>query len=65
MVSPVFDKVNYDDLHVEKYMPFAQGFEWALWCMYEPFKPDWNEGDESQPGKYVEKGDLLFDPSVS
>uniref|UniRef100_A0A3Q2CEH3 Polypeptide N-acetylgalactosaminyltransferase n=1 Tax=Cyprinodon variegatus TaxID=28743 RepID=A0A3Q2CEH3_CYPVA len=51
VVSPVFDKVNYDDLHVEKYMPFAQGFEWALWCMYEPFKPDWNEGDESQPGK--------------
>ncbi|MEQ2253130.1 hypothetical protein ILYODFUR_029023, partial [Ilyodon furcidens] len=51
VVSPVFDKVHFDDLHIERYMMFAQGFDWALWCMYESFKPDWNQVDESQPGK--------------
>ncbi|XP_036001079.1 probable polypeptide N-acetylgalactosaminyltransferase 8 [Fundulus heteroclitus] len=50
VVSPVFDKVNYDDLQVERYESFAHGFDWALWCMYESFGPDWN-GKQSQPGK--------------
>ncbi|XP_054475508.1 probable polypeptide N-acetylgalactosaminyltransferase 8 [Anoplopoma fimbria] len=52
VVSPVFDKVHFDDLQVERYNPFAHGFDWALWCMYESFRPDWLKmGDESQPGK--------------
>lgn len=61
VVSPVFDKVHYDDLHVEKYSPFAHGFDWELWCMYESFSPDWlMMNDESQPGKYVEKYHLDY-----
>uniref|UniRef100_A0A672ZN54 Polypeptide N-acetylgalactosaminyltransferase n=1 Tax=Sphaeramia orbicularis TaxID=375764 RepID=A0A672ZN54_9TELE len=52
VVSPVFDKVHFDDLHVEKYLSFGHGFDWALWCLYESFSQDWiNKGDESQPGK--------------
>uniref|UniRef100_UPI0037E92C0C probable polypeptide N-acetylgalactosaminyltransferase 8 n=1 Tax=Semicossyphus pulcher TaxID=241346 RepID=UPI0037E92C0C len=52
VVSPVFDKVHFDDLHVERYVPASHGFDWALWCMYESFDSDWyTTGDESQPGK--------------
>uniref|UniRef100_A0A3P9KQ15 Polypeptide N-acetylgalactosaminyltransferase n=1 Tax=Oryzias latipes TaxID=8090 RepID=A0A3P9KQ15_ORYLA len=52
VVSPVFDKIHFDDLHVEKYIPFSHGFDWELWCTYEPFSPDWLKAkDESQPGK--------------
>ncbi|RVE72294.1 hypothetical protein OJAV_G00060360 [Oryzias javanicus] len=52
VVSPVFDKIHFDDLHVEKYIPFSHGFDWELWCTYEPFGPDWlKANDESQPGK--------------
>ncbi|XP_037538976.1 probable polypeptide N-acetylgalactosaminyltransferase 8 [Nematolebias whitei] len=52
VVSPVFDKVHFDDLHVERYIPSSHGFDWALWCMYESFSPDWlMMSDESQPGK--------------
>ncbi|XP_071361574.1 probable polypeptide N-acetylgalactosaminyltransferase 8 [Trachinotus anak] len=52
VVSPVFDKVHYDDLHVERYWPSSHGFDWALWCMYESFSPEWLKmEDESQPGK--------------
>lgn len=54
VVSPVFNKVHFDDLHVERYHPNSHGFDWALWCMYESFSPDWLKmKDESQPGKYV------------
>lgn len=52
VVSPVFDKVHFDDLHVERYNNFAHGFDWPLWCMYESFRPEWLKmQDESQPGK--------------
>ncbi|KAG7229785.1 hypothetical protein INR49_012494, partial [Caranx melampygus] len=52
VVSPVFDKVYFDDLHVQKYSTYAHGFDWALWCMYEPFSPEWVKlQDASQPGK--------------
>uniref|UniRef100_I3JVS0 Polypeptide N-acetylgalactosaminyltransferase n=1 Tax=Oreochromis niloticus TaxID=8128 RepID=I3JVS0_ORENI len=40
VVSPVFDKVNFDDLKVNKYHPSAHAFDWALWCMYESFTPE-------------------------
>ncbi|KAG9334454.1 hypothetical protein JZ751_007651 [Albula glossodonta] len=33
VVSPVFDRVNYDDLTVTKYSPASHAFDWALWCM--------------------------------
>lgn len=56
VVSPVFDKVHFDDLHVERYIPASHAFDWALWCMYESFSPQWVKmADESQPGKYVEQ----------
>uniref|UniRef100_A0A8D2ZUC3 Polypeptide N-acetylgalactosaminyltransferase n=1 Tax=Scophthalmus maximus TaxID=52904 RepID=A0A8D2ZUC3_SCOMX len=52
IVTPVFDRVNYDDLTVMPYIAAADAFDWALWCMYESFRPEWYDlKDESQPGK--------------
>lgn len=52
VVSPVFDKVNSDDLNVTTYHPNAQAFDWALWCMYESFTPEYYKlNDGSLPGK--------------
>ncbi|KAJ8381785.1 hypothetical protein SKAU_G00025630 [Synaphobranchus kaupii] len=52
VLTPVFDRVNFDDLKVIRYIPAAVGFDWALWCMYESFRPEWYKlNDESQPGK--------------
>nr|XP_057942511.1 probable polypeptide N-acetylgalactosaminyltransferase 8 [Doryrhamphus excisus] len=52
VASPVFDKVNFDDLTVTNYAPAAQAFDWAMWCMYEGFSPDYYKlGDASLPGK--------------
>uniref|UniRef100_A0A3Q4MYV0 Polypeptide N-acetylgalactosaminyltransferase n=1 Tax=Neolamprologus brichardi TaxID=32507 RepID=A0A3Q4MYV0_NEOBR len=56
VVSPVFDKVSFDDLKVTTYHPSAHAFDWALWCMYESFTPE-----------YYKLNDDLFDfrsPSV-
>lgn len=52
VVSPVFDKVNFDDLKVVKYQSAAHAFDWALWCMYESFTPEYYKlQDPSLPGK--------------
>uniref|UniRef100_A0A3P8YRV3 Polypeptide N-acetylgalactosaminyltransferase n=1 Tax=Esox lucius TaxID=8010 RepID=A0A3P8YRV3_ESOLU len=52
VVSPVFDRVNYYDLDVVQYQPAAHAFDWALWCMYESFRPEWYHlNDTSLPGK--------------
>ncbi|XP_034529060.1 probable polypeptide N-acetylgalactosaminyltransferase 8 [Notolabrus celidotus] len=52
VLSPVFDKVSYDDLTLSPYTTYAQAFDWALWCMYENFGPEWSAlKDDSQPGK--------------
>ncbi|KAM3870085.1 putative polypeptide N-acetylgalactosaminyltransferase 8 [Diretmus argenteus] len=52
VVSPVFDKVKYDDLSVSPYLPASHAFDWALWCMYESFMPEWYKlNDTSLPGK--------------
>ncbi|KAM7414148.1 hypothetical protein PAMA_019121 [Pampus argenteus] len=52
VVSPVFDKVNFDDLKVIQYFPAAHAFDWALWCMYEGFMPEYYKlNDSSLPGK--------------
>ncbi|XP_026167884.1 probable polypeptide N-acetylgalactosaminyltransferase 8 [Mastacembelus armatus] len=52
VVSPVFDRVNFDDLRVFKYSPAAHAFDWALWCMYESFSPEYYKvNDGSLPGK--------------
>uniref|UniRef100_A0A671TAD8 Polypeptide N-acetylgalactosaminyltransferase n=1 Tax=Sinocyclocheilus anshuiensis TaxID=1608454 RepID=A0A671TAD8_9TELE len=31
VLSPVFDRVNYYDLQVTKYLASAHGFDWSLW----------------------------------
>ncbi|XP_034719621.1 probable polypeptide N-acetylgalactosaminyltransferase 8 [Etheostoma cragini] len=52
ILTPVFDKVNFDDLTLKPYIPAADAFDWALWCMYESFRPEWYAlKDDSQPGK--------------
>uniref|UniRef100_A0A2I4DC95 Polypeptide N-acetylgalactosaminyltransferase n=1 Tax=Austrofundulus limnaeus TaxID=52670 RepID=A0A2I4DC95_AUSLI len=52
VVSPVFDRVNFYDLKVVHYLPSAHAFDWALWCMYEGFSPDYYKlNDSSLPGK--------------
>lgn len=52
VASPVFDKVNFDDLGVVKYLSAAHAFDWALWCMYESFTPEYYQHeDPSLPGK--------------
>uniref|UniRef100_A0A8C3GAH3 Polypeptide N-acetylgalactosaminyltransferase 8 n=1 Tax=Cyclopterus lumpus TaxID=8103 RepID=A0A8C3GAH3_CYCLU len=52
VTSPVFDKVNFDDLTVSKYHSAAHAFDWALWCMYEEFSDDYYKlNDGSLPGK--------------
>ncbi|XP_022605726.1 probable polypeptide N-acetylgalactosaminyltransferase 8 [Seriola dumerili] len=52
VVSPVFDRVNFDDLKVIQYLPAAHAFDWALWCMYESFTPEYYTlKDSSLPGK--------------
>ncbi|XP_048873946.1 probable polypeptide N-acetylgalactosaminyltransferase 8 [Brienomyrus brachyistius] len=52
VLSPVFDNVKYDNLEVIPYYAAADGFDWALWCMYESFRPEWYKlNDPSEPGK--------------
>ncbi|KAM9335022.1 putative polypeptide N-acetylgalactosaminyltransferase 8 [Symphorus nematophorus] len=52
IVTPVFDNVGFDNLKVNAYIPAADAFDWALWCMYESFSPEWYAlKDDSQPGK--------------
>ncbi|KAM6946124.1 putative polypeptide N-acetylgalactosaminyltransferase 8 [Aplochiton taeniatus] len=52
VTSPVFDRVNFYDLEVVRYEPAAHAFDWALWCMYEGFMPEWYKlQDPSMPGK--------------
>ncbi|KAI4881273.1 hypothetical protein NFI96_033796 [Prochilodus magdalenae] len=52
VVSPVFDRVNFDTLEVIRYGAAAHAFDWQLWCMYESFRPEWYKlNDKSEPGK--------------
>ncbi|XP_047431134.1 probable polypeptide N-acetylgalactosaminyltransferase 8 [Mugil cephalus] len=52
VLTPVFDRVNSDDLTLIPCGPSADAFDWALWCMYETFRPEWYDlKDDSQPGK--------------
>ncbi|KAM9470772.1 putative polypeptide N-acetylgalactosaminyltransferase 8 [Clarias gariepinus] len=51
VLSPVFDRVEFDTLEVTPYYPNAHAFDWQLWCLYESFRPDWYElNDPSIPG---------------
>uniref|UniRef100_A0A8C4XIR9 Probable polypeptide N-acetylgalactosaminyltransferase 8 n=1 Tax=Erpetoichthys calabaricus TaxID=27687 RepID=A0A8C4XIR9_ERPCA len=61
IVSPVFDRVNFDTLNVVHYATAAHAFDWALWCLYESFSPDWYKlNDDSIPGKSPSIMGILF-----
>lgn len=50
IISPVFDNIRYDDFTLVKYGEAADGFDWALWCLYEAIPKDWYElEDETAP----------------
>ncbi|KAK3564791.1 hypothetical protein QTP86_027819, partial [Hemibagrus guttatus] len=52
VLSPVFDRVDFDTLEVASYSPYAHAFDWQMWCMYESFRPEWYlHNDPSAPGK--------------
>lgn len=52
VLSPVFDRVEFDTLEVTLYTPYAHAFDWQMWCMYESFRPEWYLlNDPSAPGK--------------
>lgn len=52
ILTPVFDKVRFDNLEVVNYSPAANAFDWAMWCMYESFRPEWYAAkDNSLPAK--------------
>ncbi|XP_073336794.1 probable polypeptide N-acetylgalactosaminyltransferase 8 [Pagrus major] len=52
ILTPVFDNVRFYDLTVAPYTAAADAFDWALWCMYESFRPEWYDlKDETQPAK--------------
>lgn len=52
VLSPVFDRVEFDTLEVTSYFANAHAFDWQLWCMYESFRKDWYElNDPTVPGK--------------
>ncbi|XP_068017016.1 probable polypeptide N-acetylgalactosaminyltransferase 8 isoform X2 [Melanerpes formicivorus] len=41
IISPVFDKIGFDDFVLNQYSVAADGFDWALWCLYEPLPAEW------------------------
>ncbi|XP_038257072.1 probable polypeptide N-acetylgalactosaminyltransferase 8 [Dermochelys coriacea] len=50
IISPVFDNVRFDDFELLEYAVAADGFDWALWCLYEPLPREWFElKDETAP----------------
>ncbi|TFK00992.1 lipase member M-like [Platysternon megacephalum] len=50
IISPVFDNVRFDDFELLEYAVAADGFDWALWCVYEPLPKEWYAlKDETAP----------------
>ncbi|XP_043943492.1 probable polypeptide N-acetylgalactosaminyltransferase 8 [Protopterus annectens] len=50
IISPVFDKVSYDDFEVLAYDVSAHGYTWQLWCQYDYPTPEWYAlKDETAP----------------
>uniref|UniRef100_A0A674JEQ7 Polypeptide N-acetylgalactosaminyltransferase n=1 Tax=Terrapene triunguis TaxID=2587831 RepID=A0A674JEQ7_9SAUR len=50
IISPVFDNVRFDDFELLEYAVSADGFDWALWCLYEPLPKEWYAlKDETAP----------------
>ncbi|CAN0031679.1 unnamed protein product [Bubo scandiacus] len=50
IISPVFDNIRFDDFELLQYAVAADGFDWALWCLYEPLPAEWYSlKDETAP----------------
>ncbi|XP_030334444.1 probable polypeptide N-acetylgalactosaminyltransferase 8 isoform X2 [Strigops habroptila] len=50
IISPVFDNIRFDDFELLQYSVAADGFDWALWCLYEPLPAEWYTlKDETAP----------------
>ncbi|XP_015266663.1 PREDICTED: probable polypeptide N-acetylgalactosaminyltransferase 8 [Gekko japonicus] len=50
IISPVFDNIRFDDFGLVPYIEAADGFDWALWCLYESVPGDWYAlKDETAP----------------
>uniref|UniRef100_A0A8C9Q8K7 Polypeptide N-acetylgalactosaminyltransferase n=1 Tax=Spermophilus dauricus TaxID=99837 RepID=A0A8C9Q8K7_SPEDA len=41
IVSPVFDKICFDTLQLQKYGLAVHGFNWELWCRYDALPHAW------------------------
>ncbi|XP_027450030.1 LOW QUALITY PROTEIN: probable polypeptide N-acetylgalactosaminyltransferase 8 [Zalophus californianus] len=41
IVSPVFDNSHFDTFELEKYALAVDGFNWELWCCYDPLPKAW------------------------
>nr|XP_056718293.1 probable polypeptide N-acetylgalactosaminyltransferase 8 [Euleptes europaea] len=50
IISPAFDNIHFDDFELVQYVEAADGFDWALWCLYEPAPQAWYAlKDETAP----------------
>ncbi|XP_025962056.2 probable polypeptide N-acetylgalactosaminyltransferase 8 [Dromaius novaehollandiae] len=50
IISPVFDNIHFDNFELLQYSVAADGFDWALWCLYEPLPAEWYAlKDETAP----------------
>uniref|UniRef100_A0A663EG04 Polypeptide N-acetylgalactosaminyltransferase 8 n=1 Tax=Aquila chrysaetos chrysaetos TaxID=223781 RepID=A0A663EG04_AQUCH len=48
--DPVFDNINFHDTELLQYSVAADGFDWALWCLYERLPAEWYAlKDETAP----------------
>ncbi|XP_044082348.1 probable polypeptide N-acetylgalactosaminyltransferase 8 [Neovison vison] len=52
IVSPVFDNIHFDTFELEKYALAVDGFNWELWCRYDPLPKAWfDQHDATAPVK--------------
>ncbi|KAF7248065.1 putative polypeptide N-acetylgalactosaminyltransferase 8 [Varanus komodoensis] len=59
IISPVFDNIRFDDFELVRYTEAADGFDWALWCLYEAIPEDWYAlKDETAPIRCTEDSDF-------
>ncbi|XP_010610015.1 probable polypeptide N-acetylgalactosaminyltransferase 8 [Fukomys damarensis] len=50
IISPVFDNIRFDDFKLTKYALAVDGFNWELWCRYDPVPESWIAlGDVTAP----------------
>ncbi|XP_004643649.1 probable polypeptide N-acetylgalactosaminyltransferase 8 [Octodon degus] len=41
IISPVFDNIRFDTFKLMKYAVAVDGFNWELWCRYDPVPQTW------------------------